>query len=148
MANSLRQARRGALVVAVCCVEDSELGRLGDHEVVTLVGPEVIAGSTRMKAATAQKLVLNTISTVAMVQLGRTFGNLMVDVVPSNAKLRARARRTVALATGASEDEVAAALAAADGDAKVAIVSLLGGMDAASARARLEAAGGAVRRAL
>jgi N-acetylmuramic acid 6-phosphate etherase len=108
----------------------------------------VIAGSTRLKAATAQKLVLNTISTVAMVKLGKTFGNLMVDVVPSNDKLRARARRTVGLATGASEDEVATALAAADGDVKVAIVSLLAGVDAASARARLEAAGGAVRRAL
>jgi N-acetylmuramic acid 6-phosphate etherase len=145
-ARAAREA--GALVVAVCCAEDTELGRLGDHEVVVLVGPEVIAGSTRMKAATAQKLVLNTISTVTMVRLGKTFGNLMVGVVPGNEKLRARARRTVMLATGASEDEVATALAAADGEVKVAIVSLLAGVDAASARKRLEAAGGAVRGAL
>jgi N-acetylmuramic acid 6-phosphate etherase len=138
----------GALVVSVCADEGTELGRLADHEVSVPVGPEVIAGSTRLKAATAQKLVLNTISTVAMVKLGKTFGNLMVGVVPSNDKLRARARRAVGLATGASEDQVAAALAAADGDVKVAIVSLLAGVDAASARARLEAAGGAVRRAL
>ena len=138
----------GALVVCVCAAEGTELGRLADHEVAVLVGPEVIAGSTRLKAATAQKLVLNTISTVAMVKLGKTFGNLMVGVVPSNDKLRARARRTVSLATGAAEDEVGSALAAADGDPKVAIVSLLAGVDAASARARLEAAGGAVRRAL
>lgn len=138
----------GALVVCVCAAAGTELGRLADHEVAVLVGPEVIAGSTRLKAATAQKLVLNTISTVAMVKLGKTFGNLMVEVVPSNEKLRARARRTVRLATGASEDEVASALTAADGDAKVAIVSLLAGVDAGSARARLEAAGGVVRRAL
>jgi N-acetylmuramic acid 6-phosphate etherase len=138
----------GALVVCICAAERSELGRLAEHEVVVLVGPEVIAGSTRLKAATAQKLVLNTISTVAMVKLGKTFGNLMVGVVPSNDKLRARARRTVAIATGASADQVAAALAAADDDPKVAIVSLLADVDAAGARARLEAAGGAVRRAL
>jgi N-acetylmuramic acid 6-phosphate etherase len=138
----------GALLVCVCCAEDSELGRLGDHEIVVLAGPEVIAGSTRMKSGTAQKLVLNTISTVAMVRLGKTFGNLMVGVVPANAKLRARARRTVGLATGAAEDEVAAALDAADGDVKVAIVSILAGVDPAGARARLDAAGGAVRGAL
>jgi N-acetylmuramic acid 6-phosphate etherase len=137
-----------ALLVCVSCAENSELGRLGDHEVVVSTGPEVIAGSTRMKAGTAQKLVLNTISTVAMVKLGKTFGNLMVGVVPGNAKLRARARRTVGLATGAAEHEVAAALDAAGGDVKVAIVSILARVDPAGARARLEAAGGAVRGAL
>jgi N-acetylmuramic acid 6-phosphate etherase len=138
----------GALTVALVCADRSELGRLSDHEVVAVVGPEVIAGSTRMKAGTAQKLMLNTISTVAMVRLGKTYGNLMVDVVASNAKLRARARRTVILATGASEDEVDAALAAAGGDAKVAIVSLLTGREADEARRLLDGAGGVVRRAL
>ena len=113
-----------------------------------MTGPEVIAGSTRLKAGTAQKLVLNTISTVSMIRLGRTYGNLMVDVVADNAKLRARARRAVELATGASGADVDAALAAAGGDAKVAIVSLLTGLDAAAASARLDAAGGVVRRAL
>jgi N-acetylmuramic acid 6-phosphate etherase len=108
----------------------------------------VIAGSTRMKAGTAQKLVLNTISTVTMVRLGKTFGNLMVGVDPANEKLRARARTAVAIATAVPEDEVDAAMAAADGDAKVAIVSLLAGVHAEAARARLEAAGGAVRQAL
>jgi N-acetylmuramic acid 6-phosphate etherase len=140
--------RAGALTVAVVCVEDSGLGRLADHEVAVVVGPEVIAGSTRLKAGTAQKLVLNTISTVSMIRLGRTFGNLMVDVVADNTKLRARARRAVALATGAADDEVDSALQAAGGEAKVAIVALLSGIDATSARARLEAAGGVVRRAL
>src|SRR5207245_7835404 len=109
------------------------------------VGPEVITGSTRMKAGTAQKLVLNTISTIAMVRLGKTFGNLMVDVQASNDKLRDRARRAVAVATAASEDDVATAIAAAGGDAKVAIVALLAGVDAETARSRLTAARGVVR---
>jgi N-acetylmuramic acid 6-phosphate etherase len=138
----------GALTVGVLCAEGSELGRVVDHEIVTVVGPEVIAGSTRMKAGTAQKLVLNTISTVSMVRLGKTFGNLMVDVVATNSKLRARARRAVALATGAADEEVDRAIAEAGGEVKVAIVSLLSGTDAAESRARLDAAGGVVRRAL
>ena len=138
----------GALTVAVVCAHESELGRLADHEVAVVVGPEVIAGSTRMKAGTAQKLVLNTISTVAMVRLGKTYGNLMVDVVASNAKLRDRARRAVVIATGAAEAEVDAALESSAGEVKVAIVSLLAGLDAAGARTRLDAAGGIVRRAL
>ena len=138
----------GALTVAVVCVEGSSLGRVADHEIVVVVGPEVISGSTRMKAGTAQKLVLNTISTVTMVRLGKTYGNLMVDVVASNAKLRDRARRAVLIATGAAEAEVDAAVESADGDAKVAIVSLLSGLDAAGARARLDATGGLVRSAL
>ena len=138
----------GALTVAVTCAAGSPLGALAEHEVAVVVGPEVIAGSTRMKAGTAQKLVLNTISTVSMVKLGRTYGNLMVDVVASNEKLRARARRALALATGAGDHEVDSALAAADGDVKVAIVSILADTDAATARDNLEAAGGVVRRAL
>jgi N-acetylmuramic acid 6-phosphate etherase len=101
-----------------------------------------------MKAGTAQKLALNTISTVAMVQLGRTYGNLMVDVVASNEKLRNRARRAVAAATGASDEVAAEALEAAGGEAKVAIVALLAGLDSAAARTRLESAGGALRKAL
>jgi N-acetylmuramic acid 6-phosphate etherase len=101
-----------------------------------------------MKAGTAQKLVLNTISTVTMVRLGKTYGNLMVDVVASNAKLRDRARRAVLIGTGAEEDEVDAALESSNGDVKVAIVLLLAGIDAAGARTRLAAAGGVVRRAL
>jgi N-acetylmuramic acid 6-phosphate etherase len=141
-------AGAGALTACVVSAPGSELARLADHEIAVVVGPEVLAGSTRMKAGTAQKLVLNTISTVAMVRLGRTFGNLMVDVAPGNAKLRARARRIVALATGAAGDEVEAALEAADGSAKVAIVSILAGVEAEAARARLEAAGGNVRLAL
>jgi N-acetylmuramic acid 6-phosphate etherase len=101
-----------------------------------------------MKAGTAQKLVLNMLSTISMVRLGKTFGNLMVDVEPANEKLRARARTAVAIATAAPADEVDAAFAAAAGDPKVAIVSLLAGVDAEAARSKLDAARGVVRAAV
>jgi N-acetylmuramic acid 6-phosphate etherase len=138
----------GALTVAVASVRGSELAAGADHEVAVVVGPEVIAGSTRLKAGTAQKLVLNSISTATMVRLGRTYAGLMVGVAPANAKLRERARRNLVIATGASEDDVDAALEAAEGDARVALVSLLAGIDPTSARERLESAGGSVREAL
>jgi N-acetylmuramic acid 6-phosphate etherase len=138
----------GALVVGVASTPDAPLAAAADRAVTVVTGPEVIAGSTRLKAGTAQKLVLNTISTVAMVRLGKTYGNLMVDVVAGNDKLRVRARRTVELATGAPEDEVDAALEAAGGEVKVAIVSLLAGVTAAAARERLARNGGVVRRSL
>ena len=141
-------AEAGALTVALVCVADSELGRVAEHAVAIPVGPEFIAGSTRLKAGTAQKLVLNAISTISMIRLGKTFGNLMVDVTPANDKLRARVQRIVQTATGASREEVDAALEAADGEAKVAIVSILGSVDAEAARARLRAAKGNVRLAL
>jgi N-acetylmuramic acid 6-phosphate etherase len=137
----------GALAVAVASAGESKAAALADHEVAAVVGPEVIAGSTRLKAGTAQKLVLNTISTVAMIRLGRTYGGLMVSVAPTNEKLRERARRNVVLASGASEDRVDEALQAASGDARVALVSLLAGIDAADARSRLEASDGSVRKA-
>jgi N-acetylmuramic acid 6-phosphate etherase len=136
------------LTVGVVCVDGSPIGAVADHEVAVGVGAEVLAGSTRRKAGTAQKLVLNTISTVSMIRLGKTYGNLMVDVVATNEKLRHRVRRIVQLATGASAADVAAALEDGDGDAKVAIVMLLAGLDAAAARERLGSAGGVVRKAL
>ena len=108
----------------------------------------MIAGSTRLKAGTAQKVVLNIISTVAMVRLGKTFGNLMVDLRATNAKLRDRARRIVVAATGASPESAATALDAAGGDVKVAIVMLLAGVDADTAIDLLGAADGVVRAAL
>jgi N-acetylmuramic acid 6-phosphate etherase len=143
-----RAAEAGALTIALASVRGSELARSADLAIEVDVGPEVISGSTRMKAGTAQKLVLNTISTVTMVKLGKTFGNLMVDVEASNEKLRARARTAVAIATNAPEEKVAAAIAAADGDTKVAIVSLLAGVDVETARSRLNAAGGVIREAV
>jgi N-acetylmuramic acid 6-phosphate etherase len=141
-------ADAGALTIALVSVPESELAELADHVIAVVVGPEFIAGSTRLKAGTAQKLVLNTISTVAMIRLGKTFGNLMVDVAAANEKLRARVHRIVRTATGASSEEVDEALEAAAGDAKVAIVSLLAGVDADTARARLLDAKGNVRLAL
>ena len=143
-----RAKEAGALTIGLACAKDSELARLADHKIELDVGPEVISGSTRMKAGTAQKLVLNTISTVTMVRLGKTFGNLMVDVQASNDKLRARARRAVAIATAAPAQKVDEAIAAAGGDAKVAIVSLLAGVDAQTARTRLTAARGVIREAV
>jgi N-acetylmuramic acid 6-phosphate etherase len=138
----------GALTVGVVSAPDSELGRLVQYAISIVVGPEVVAGSTRLKAGTAQKLVLNTISTVSMIRLGRTFGNLMVDVRATNEKLRARAQRIVQLATGSTTAEAERALTAADGNAKVAIVSLLTGLDPDSARAQLADANDNVRLAL
>ena len=138
----------GAATVAVVSVEGSPLGAAADHEIVVLVGPEVIAGSTRLKAGTAQKLVLNMISTISMIRLGKTYGNLMVDVVATNEKLRARVRRIVAAASEADADRVEAALDEADGDAKVAILLLVRDLDADAARALLETHGGNLRKAL
>lgn len=138
----------GAATACVVSVEGSELEALVDRPIVVVVGPEFLAGSTRLKAGTAQKLVLNMLSTLAMIRLGKTYGTLMVDVAATNEKLRARVRRIVRAATGASPEEVDAALAAAAGEAKVAIVSLLAEVDVDEARARLDDAGGHVRQAV
>ncbi len=146
---ALRSARRaGALTVAVTSAPGSELAEQAEHEILVPVGAEVLAGSTRLKAGTAQKLVLNMISTISMIRLGKTFGNLMVDVQATNEKLHERVRGIVQRATGAPDDAVDAALAASGGEAPVAIVALLGGTDVDTARERLQAAGGVVRRAL
>jgi N-acetylmuramic acid 6-phosphate etherase len=138
----------GALTACVVSAPDSELGAIVDHEIVVVVGPEFLAGSTRLKAGTAQKLVLNTISTISMIRLGKTYGNLMVDVVAANEKLSERVRRIVGAATGASSEQVEAALGAADGDARVAIVSILAGVDAEAARARLDQSDRSITEAL
>jgi N-acetylmuramic acid 6-phosphate etherase len=111
-------------------------------------GPEVIAGSTRMKAGTAQKLVLNAFSTAVMIKLGRTYSNLMVSMRATNAKLRGRTLRILREATGLDEAECTAALVEADGDLKVALVRLLAGIDSVQAAEALTATGGHVRNAL
>lgn len=139
---------RGAFTGCVVCVEGSELAAVAEREVCVPVGPEFLTGSTRLKAGTAQKLVLNMISTISMIRLGKTYGNLMVDLVPSNEKLRARARSIVREAAGVSVEQADEALSRSDGDAKVAIVSLLAGVEPDEARARLADAGGVVRRAV
>jgi N-acetylmuramic acid 6-phosphate etherase len=138
----------GALTACIVSVEGSTLASLADCEIAVVVGPEFLAGSTRLKAGTAQKIVLNMISTISMIRLGKTFGNLMVDVYATNEKLKSRVRRIVQAATGAAPERVDEALEASAGNAKVAIVSLLAGVDAETARARLEAAGDSTRLAL
>ena len=146
---ALAHARRvGALAVGFACNADSELARVADLAIETVVGPEVVTGSTRLKGGTAQKLVLNAISTLAMVKLGKVHGNLMVDVRATNAKLRARAERIVRLATGVEADAAASALAACDGSVKAAILVTLTGVDPEVAIARLEREDGVLRAAL
>ena len=146
---AVQQARRlGAVTIGVASNPDAELSRHVDHPLELVAGPEVIAGSTRLKAGTAQKVVLNMFSTIAMVRLGKTYGNLMVDVRATNNKLRQRARRIVSEATGADAATAEQAIAAAGGDVKVAIVMLLTGVDAGDAAARVTAHHGRVRGAV
>ncbi len=138
----------GALTIGLSCNADSALAAAADHGIEVVVGPELITGSTRLKAGTAQKLVLNMISTIAMIRLGKTYGNLMVDVRASNEKLRARSRRIVSLATGASDEEIEAALAATNGEVKNAILTILGSVDGPTAERLLTESGGHLRAAL
>ncbi|HEY7618577.1 MAG TPA: N-acetylmuramic acid 6-phosphate etherase [Solirubrobacteraceae bacterium] len=139
---ALRAAREaGALTAAIVCVPGSALAELADHAVVLAVGPEVVAGSTRLKAGTAQKLALNAFSTALMVRRGRTYGNLMSSMRVANAKLRERAVRICCAGAGCDEDAARAALAAAGDELEVALVMLLAGVDAEAARTRLAAAG-------
>jgi N-acetylmuramic acid 6-phosphate etherase len=138
----------GALTVGLTCNAGTPLAEVATIAIAPVVGPEVIAGSTRLKAGTAQKMVLNMLSTGVMVLLGKTFGNLMVDLQATNAKLRRRAVAIVQTATGLDEDAAAALLRDADGEAKTAIVAARAGVDAPAARARLAVAGGSVRAAL
>jgi N-acetylmuramic acid 6-phosphate etherase len=141
-------AAGGALTAAVTSHPGSRLAAAVDIAIEVPVGPEVISGSTRLKAGTAQKLVLNALSTAVMVRRGRTLGNLMVGMRVANEKLRGRAANVCVLATGCSEAEARAALAAAGDDLAAAIVSLARGVSADEAHRRLAAAGGAVRAAL
>lgn len=141
-------ARRGARTAGLANNRPCEMEGACEVLIAPVVGPEVISGSTRLKAGTAQKLVLNMISTLAMVRLGKTYGNLMVDLQPTNEKLRLRARRLVAGIVGCSCEEAACLLADAGGRTKVAIVAGLLGAAPAEAAALLDAAGGSVRAAL
>jgi N-acetylmuramic acid 6-phosphate etherase len=140
--------RRGALTIGLSCNAGSALAAAADLAIEIVTGPELLTGSTRLKAGTAQKLVLNMVSTITMIRLGKTYGNLMVDVRASNEKLRARSRRIVALATGAPDEEIEAALAATGGEVKDAILVLLGDVDGPRAAALLRACGGHLRAAL
>ncbi|TAM56245.1 N-acetylmuramic acid 6-phosphate etherase [bacterium] len=136
---------RGALTIAVQCVDGGPLAAEAEITIAAVVGPEAIAGSTRMKAGTAQKLILNTLSTACMVRLGRVYGNLMVDVRATNAKLRARAVRLVRALAHCDEASARAALEHSGWEVKVAIVALHRGVDDESARALLAQSAGALR---
>ncbi|WP_328958528.1 N-acetylmuramic acid 6-phosphate etherase [Kitasatospora purpeofusca] len=146
---AVRTARRaGALGVGLAGAAGSPLVAAAELGIEVETGPEVLAGSTRLKAGTAQKLVLNLISTAVMVRLGRTYGNLMVDVRAGNAKLRDRARRIVVDITGADEETARRALAATGGEAKAAVLVVLTGVDAPAAARLLTATDGRLREAL
>lgn len=138
----------GAAVIAVTCAPDSPIDTLADIGIAPTPGPEVIAGSTRMKSGTAQKMVLNMLSTGSMVKLGKVYGNLMVDVKPSNEKLRRRCVNIVCQATGELPDAAEEALKQCGWQCKAAIVMLLRGVTAQQAAQALEKAGGRVRKAL
>ena len=149
VAGALRAARSaGALTVLVSSNPAAPLAALAEHCLLTDTGPEAIAGSTRLKASTAQKLVLNALSTAVMVRLGRTYSNLMVGVAATNAKLAQRQVTILMQASGAGSGECRAELARCDGDLRLALVCLLSGESADAARVALARARGVVRDAL
>ena len=143
-----RARERGARTLFVTCNPRSQFTLDVDVAICPDVGPEVLMGSTRMKSGTATKLVLNMISTAAMVRLGKVYENLMVDLKLTNEKLVERARRIVMLATGCRYDEAVSTLDAAGGHVKTALVMRLAGVDADAARERIDRAGGFVRGAV
>jgi N-acetylmuramic acid 6-phosphate etherase len=146
---ALRQAvKRGAATVALTNNRLTEMEKIAALTIAPIVGPEILAGSTRLKSGTAQKMVLNMISTGAMIEIGKTYGNLMVDVQTTNRKLQARAIRIVCQVTGTTPERAEAALSSAGGSAKIAIVLLQTGVTLDEAKQRLAHAGGFLRRAL
>ncbi len=140
--------REGAYTISLSCNPQSDLEALAELAITCVVGPEVLSGSTRLKAGTATKLVLNMLSTGAMVRLGKTYGNLMVDLRATNSKLRARTNRIVRNLTGLSVEEADALLQKCAGELKTALVVQQANVTPAEARARLQANEGQVRRAL
>lgn len=132
----------GATVCSISCNPGSPLARAADISMVAVVGPEIVTGSSRMKAGTAQKLILNMLSTGAMIRTGKVYGNLMVDVEATNAKLVERQKRIVMEATDCERAVAERALAQADNHCKTAIVMILAGLTADEARARLQSSNG------
>ncbi|WP_425556047.1 N-acetylmuramic acid 6-phosphate etherase [Glycomyces endophyticus] len=146
---AVREARRrGALTVGLSCNTGTVLSDAAEHRIEVEVGPEVVAGSTRLKSGTAQKFVLNMISTISMVRLGKVYRNYMVDMKVANQKLAARAVRMIREITGAGPEEAEAALAASGDRVKTAVVMLELGVSAADAEARLVLAEGRLSGAL
>ncbi|MBR7927622.1 N-acetylmuramic acid 6-phosphate etherase [Aerococcaceae bacterium zg-ZUI334] len=135
----------GATTVSLACNAKSKIGDIADIRIEVIPGPEVLTGSTRLKAGTAQKLVLNMISTAAMIKQGKVYQNLMVDVIATNDKLKQRCENIVQEATGASHEQVKEALAASQGEVKTAIVMLLIGLSYEEAKEQLAQANGYIR---
>ena len=147
--SGLQYARSlGCKTVAIACNAGSLVGKAADLAIEPVVGPEVLTGSTRLKAGTAQKMILNMISTGAMVGIGKVYQNLMVDVMQTNEKLRVRARNIVTEATGCSEEQACRLLEAAGGNAKTAIVMELLNCTAKEAEQNLKRAHGHIRKCL
>lgn len=145
----LRYARSlGCATLAFACNSHSDVGREADIAIEVIVGPEILSGSTRLKSGTATKMVLNMLTTGAMIQLGKTYGNMMVDLRATNIKLRARACRLVKLICQVDDAAASEALERANGETKTAIVMLRCHIDAEHARQRLDAAQGRLKRAL
>ncbi len=146
---AVAQAQRlGATTIGISCTPNSELSRAVDIPIEPLPGPEIIAGSTRMKAGTATKLVLNMLSTASMIRLGHVFGNLMVNVQPKNRKLIDRARRIIARAAGVDSERAAELLEQSGGSVKVAILMARLGISREEAEARLNACEGRISEVL
>ncbi|MGD7706150.1 N-acetylmuramic acid 6-phosphate etherase [Microlunatus sp. Y2014] len=146
---ALEHARElGAFTAAVSCNPDSAIGRAADVAIEVVVGPEVLTGSTRLKSGTAQKLVLNTITTLTMIKLGKTYGNLMVDLQATNEKLHRRSERLVTIATGCDTTTARTALDACGGSVKTAIAMILLDAGADEAAERLARHDGMLRAAL
>ncbi len=140
--------KKGTYTISLSCNSQSDLETAADLAITPVVGPEVLSGSTRLKAGTATKLILNMLSTGAMVRLGKTYGNLMVDLRATNSKLRARTNRIVRILTGLSTEEADELLQRCGGELKTALVVQQTGLSPPDARLRLEQAGGQVRKAL
>jgi N-acetylmuramic acid 6-phosphate etherase len=138
----------GALPIGLCCNLGSELERVARWVITVVVGPEILSGSTRLKAGTATKMVLNMLTTASMVQLGKTYGHWMVDLRATNRKLKDRSVRIVAAITGLSQDAALELLACCDGEVKTAIVSQKLGVAPDQARLRLQLTSGRLRSAL
>jgi N-acetylmuramic acid 6-phosphate etherase len=141
-------AATGATTVALSCNPASTIARMADIAISPVVGPEVLTGSTRLKSGTAQKLVLNMLTTASMIRIGKAYENLMVDMVASNSKLLARAVRIVMQATDCTAAEAETALEASGNDVKLAILVTLTGLEIEAARRTLETSGGFLRRAI
>jgi N-acetylmuramic acid 6-phosphate etherase len=140
--------QRGALTGSIACAPDAPISALSQHAIEVITGPEMITGSTRLKAGTAQKMVLNMITTGVMVRVGKTFNNLMVDMQPTNRKLRERARVIVAEAAGLDPEAAGALLDRCNGEIKTAITAALTGESPDEARQRLAAVNGNVNRVM